>query len=87
MELGHPLCKIPVHLLVLMEPLPEHRVVYRLAAREQKSCVILRDFHYEVGTGTVEVILLHPSKEVGSSHACEYDSVLDFQIPDFPGCE
>jgi hypothetical protein len=86
-ERRHPLGKLFIHSLVLVKPLAEHRVIDRLAAREHEAAVVLCDPHDELGSIPVEVVLLHPAEEVGSSHAGKYDSVLDFTLSYLPGCE
>ena len=83
-ELGHPLFEIIVHLLVLVQPLTEHRVINGLTAGENKSDVVLGDFHNELCAVFIEMVLFHPSEKVGAAHARQNYTVLDFAITDLP---
>ena len=86
-ELGSPLFEVGIHLLVLVEPLAEHGVVDRLTSGENKTRVVLRDFHDKACAVFIEVVLLHPSEEVGAAHAREHDAVLDLAVADLPRSE
>ena len=86
-ELGSPLFEVGVHLLVLVEPLAEHGIVDRLTAGENKTYVVFCYFHDKACAVFIEVVLLHPSEEVGAAHAREHDAVLDFAVADLPRSE
>ena len=69
MKFGHPLFQILKHFLVLVQPLPEHRVVNGLTSRHNKPGVVLCNFHDEARAVFVEMVLLHPAEEVCAAHA------------------
>lgn len=83
-ELGQPGFQLIVHLLVLVEPLAEHGVIHRLAARQHKPDVVLRDRLDELRAGFVKVVLFQPAEQVGPAHRGEDDAVLDLDRADLP---
>ena len=84
MKFGHPFFQVVVHLFVLVEPLTEHRVVYRLTSGHYKTCVVLCDFHNEACAVLIEMVVFHPAEKVGAAHTCEHNPVLDFTVTYFP---
>ena len=88
MKLGHPLFEIGKHFFVFVQPLSAHRIVDRLAARQQQTDVVFGNFHDEVCASLVEVIVdLHPAEQIRAAHARQDDAVLDVAIADFPRCK
>ena len=83
-ELRHPARQLVEHPRVLVQPLAEHGVVHRLAARQHQTDVVFRHLHQEVRTGAVKVVHLHPAKQIRSAHRGHDNAVFDFDLPDFP---
>ena len=87
MKFGHPLFQILKHFLVLVQPLPEHRVVNGLTSRHNKPGVVLCNFHDEARAVFVEMVLLHPAEEVCSAHACQHKAVFYLTVTYLPRCK
>ena len=86
MKLGHPLGKVVIHLLILVEPCTEHRIVDGLAAGQDEADIILCDLHDEACAVLVKMVLLHPSEKILAAHGGQYDAVFDLHIAYLPRC-
>ena len=85
MEFRHPAGQIAVHLLIFVQPLTAHRIVYRLAARKHQTCIVLGDIVDKLCTGFIEMVFFHPSEQIGAAHGSQYDTVFNFTVPNLPG--
>ena len=83
-QLLHEGLELLVHGAVLVQPLSADGVVDGLAAGKEQAHVVLGALHEEAGAVTVEVVLLHPAKDVGAAHGRHDNAILDLASADVP---
>ena len=87
MEIHQPLSQVSIHLFILIQPLPKHRIQHRLASRQNQSHIILRHRLNKMRPHFIKMILLHPSQQIRSPHRCHHDAVLNRHLPNLPLCK
>ena len=83
-QLRHPFLQIAVHFFVFVQPLPEHRVIYRLAPGHNEPRAVFGDFKDKFRPGGIKVIVFHPAEKVCPAHACQHKTVFDLAFADLP---
>jgi hypothetical protein len=83
-ELDHIGLELPIHALIGIKPLAQHRIKDRSNARKNQADIVLGPFHQELGRFLIKMVRLHPAKDRRAAHGGHDNAVLDFDIADLP---
>ena len=86
MDFVHKFLQLIKHLLILPQPLAHIGGLDRCNTGNDQAYIIVSTFQEEFRCFLIKMVscMFHPSEEGGSAHRTQYNSVLDFQVSDFP---